>query len=363
MQDEPIHFIHFGCWNQGGCSSKLNNNLFRVMKKLNVHVEKSGPQFITVAGDNYYPIKNKDKTKYIVDSQLKSGFYCLPENIPIYLLMGNHDLDNNKKLLKVTENGYEKPEECHIFNLEKQISKKLQLIRPPSGNLVIHEIKGRVLFLMIDTSMYDASVDKDKDRTLDCYNKMLFDKNLSFLSLIKKQKNEVIEVIQALKRSDKLRDISKVIIIGHHPLCSIKMKKEKIETTLLSRLFTLFYNTIFKEFNYNRYIEYIYLCSDLHHYQVGKIIIKKNMRQTRKMSTSKRSRTSLGRPEEMTIQQYIVGTGGTKLDEAVDDSRVERKTTDRFNITYEMELSEEKFGFLDCKIEDDIVDFKFVTSH
>jgi hypothetical protein len=376
MQEDSIHFIHFGCWNQGGCSPKVNNNLFRVMKKLNIYVEKTNPQFIIVAGDNYYPVKNKDKsksdekketTKLIIDSQLKSGFYCLPENIPIYLLMGNHDLDNGKQLLRVTENGNEKPEECHILNMEKRISKELQLIRPHAGHLVIYELKGSVLFLMIDTSMYDVSMEKDKDRILDCYNKLLFQIQLSFLSLMRKQKNEILEIIRSLKKGDQLKDISKVVIVGHHPLCSFKMKKGKHETIVLNRALNLFYNTIFAEFRYNRSIEYIYLCSDLHQYQVGTIRIQKNARQTRK--STRRTRTTLtrnsssGRPEEMTIRQYIVGTGGTKLDDAIDGSHIDRKMIERFNVTYEMERSEEKFGFLDCRIVAGETDFTFVPSH
>ena len=53
-------FIHFGCWNKGGCyldkPSKGWNDLSSVMRNLReVSESHYKPEFVVVAGDNYYP--------------------------------------------------------------------------------------------------------------------------------------------------------------------------------------------------------------------------------------------------------------------------------------------------------------------
>ena len=61
------NFIHFGCWNNGGCQPDTTNDLWRVMKRLKEFVPK--PSFIVVAGDNYYP------TKTVVDKKKQKRLY------------------------------------------------------------------------------------------------------------------------------------------------------------------------------------------------------------------------------------------------------------------------------------------------
>ena len=60
-------FIHFGCWNYNKCDSDNlsesvkpdDTNITRVMKTIKKYIETSRPtpDFLTVAGDNYYFIK------------------------------------------------------------------------------------------------------------------------------------------------------------------------------------------------------------------------------------------------------------------------------------------------------------------
>jgi hypothetical protein len=55
-------FIHFGCWNNGLCDkNKGINGVSTVMNKLNKYVNKieNNVDFISIAGDNYYPEKIK----------------------------------------------------------------------------------------------------------------------------------------------------------------------------------------------------------------------------------------------------------------------------------------------------------------
>lgn len=60
------------------------------MHTLKVFTHKEQPDFIVVAGDNYYPgkVKNKmtgEKIKTIVPTDLAAGFVCLPKDVPIVL--------------------------------------------------------------------------------------------------------------------------------------------------------------------------------------------------------------------------------------------------------------------------------------
>ena len=128
--EEPTKFIQFGCWNNINKKGCLEN----VMKKLNEYVttDVTKPDFIVITGDNYYPQKekenkdkDKDKNKDKVDSEpvvkekkkekkekketvdgeieekkkiikfkdIEYGFQLLPKNIPIYTILGNHDLE------------------------------------------------------------------------------------------------------------------------------------------------------------------------------------------------------------------------------------------------------------------------------
>ena len=106
-------FIQFGCWN----NLNDNGNLRLVTNKLHQYLAKedtnngdnhdgknnSGNKtdFIVVSGDNYYNDKSKNaigKVKTILPDKLKQGIEMLSDSTnptPIYMLLGNHDLDTN----------------------------------------------------------------------------------------------------------------------------------------------------------------------------------------------------------------------------------------------------------------------------
>jgi len=56
-----MKFIHFGCWGNGLCAPGQDNGLTKMTTLLNKYVSqpenKDNIEFITVAGDNYYPSK------------------------------------------------------------------------------------------------------------------------------------------------------------------------------------------------------------------------------------------------------------------------------------------------------------------
>jgi hypothetical protein len=81
--------------------------------------------------------------------------------------------------------------------------------------------------------------------------------------------------------------------------------------------------------------KYYYLCSDLHLYQKGIIEVE---------VTSEEPKST------MTIQQYIVGTGGTKLDDALPTPIDTEKLYRSANVNYTLQEERKECGFLECII-------------
>lgn len=82
----------------------------------------------------------------------------------------------------------------------------------------------------------------------------------------------------------------------------------------------------------NNMLKYYYLCADLHLYQKGKIEFVTHNGDT------------------MEINQYIVGTGGTELDDEVSAS-LNGGTFKNDNIDYILEDCQHTYGFLECILE------------
>ena len=106
-------FIHFGCWNNTNDKKGTTiGKLKEVMEHLVAFIENPGeqsiykykPNFVIVAGDNYYPNKETTgekekeiKIKTIYKNKLIEGFKLLPDNIEVNMILGNHDLETNGK--------------------------------------------------------------------------------------------------------------------------------------------------------------------------------------------------------------------------------------------------------------------------
>ena len=205
---QPSHFVHFGCWNQGICSEEGSNPISRVMKKLRNFVTSTSPEFVMVAGDNYYPKKTGkdiDKKKLINNSDLESGFNCLPKDVPIYLLLGNHDLDTGGNLRLLSESNEEEvTEPCHILNKENALLTGLGLKRPrdQGRKLVMYTLLDNTLILMIDTTMYDMKPNKPNESLL-CYDKEI-NEPVSYNTIPALMELQVAEIESILTKPRKL---------------------------------------------------------------------------------------------------------------------------------------------------------------
>ena len=348
---ENKYFIQFGCWNQGKCDIDAETNpVSSVMRKLREVINKENkPEFICVAGDNYYPKKISKKQKLIEPDNLISGFNCLPPDIEIDMIMGNHDLatnydeDHKTHYIVGDPTIIEPVNSCFILEQEKIKTSDNNI------NLVLHKSRliNRALILMIDTTMYDES---DVTEALPCYSTLLNTRpNIPTPSLtdaeakaVSRQKIEELRtkqldfVLHAIRGN--IGNFDNVVIIGHHPIVGMKFKKED-QTNKIFKPFEAFIDLLQQIYLAlsESPVKYYYLCADIHLYQQGRVTI------------------NIDSEKNMNIEQYIVGTGGTELDNNIMDNAFDNNKIDsRIGVTYTINESKEKYGFLKCNIGNEV---------
>lgn len=354
------YFIHFGCWNNQNCYK--NNALSKVVNKISKLPDKTNLKFLSVCGDNYYPLKEKgedsNKKKSYIKGNLISGFQCLrnsvSKKIPIYMTYGNHDFEMDNNFQNIDEN-------CTITNDQIKISKlydiKLQLWQEIDFNK-------NTKLIFIDTSIYDNNKICEY---IKCYK--IINDIYKTIDIIREQQNNFIKnIVQNIKDNHK---ISNIIIIGHHPLAYLKTKEKTKEKTkdktkdkskhetkkqinfeiLNIELNNLLFNDIYLQLKNRPNINYYYLCADHHQYQCGNIQI-----------------SNLYNTGVLNIKQYIVGTGGAKLDPYDSTLIISDKIYEQQNIKYYMNYHDitnscSENGFLKCiqKFNNNI-DFEFIKA-
>jgi hypothetical protein len=353
-------FIHFGCWSSGFCNiNNPNNALSNVLKVLQDYLIKNPDIYcIIVSGDNYYPEKIKEngsKKKIFNLSNLVSGLNCLRTSSldrNVYLLIGNHELDNNENMVDVNNN---KIDECEILKTELNISNDLNFTLDNYLDSIILNLQiNNTLLIMIDTTMYDI---EENDLDFQCYkilikntNKNIDEKEITLSYIKENQRLRVENLLKKVIETKNIDFIKNICIFGHHPLCHSKYKNNEWKFNILNNddAIHLFYTTIFEyvKKNTSNKINYYYLCADLHNYEYGIINMKKEDYEDDAC---------------MLIQQYIVGTGGSELDEIGNEQpKIFSKSLKNMNFHYEIIDSKEKYGFLDCSIMNGTMFFDFI---
>ena len=396
--NNTLRFWQFGCWNNLNTTIKKDKvkalgclkDVIKLINERSSHTDTK-PDFLIISGDNYYPNKSKpkdenDKTqkkKIIFSEKLRQGIDYLPSTTPIYMILGNHDLETNTEgNLYIHNPGTpETPEnkDCEIIQLE--LDSLLQ-----KENIEYFFFKSRMLnpetlILMIDTSIYE--IDGEANIYLPCYNKffqnnkLYKNENMKPFDNIKKLRSyQLHKIMKAIKTNT---NIKYLIIVGHHPIYQLKKKKDTIPPIkYISDIHINFVPVLKNIFEILQDdVKYYYLCSDLHLFQKGKIQIiiktlttkalvqseRKSQTQRRKSQTQRKSQT----PEEykiMELQQYIVGTGGTELDDKlVDNTSIEiNRTYKERNVIYTFEEEQEECGFLECTITNGEPNFEFIST-
>jgi len=323
----------------------LNN----VMTQISQYIETEPVNFMIVAGDNYYPDKNVvngKKQKFIYQTLMENGFKQLPKTLPIYMILGNHDLETNTTKQKLFVENLSTPEkgDCAIINYQKQIVNNIS-----SKNvdyLLFKDImlNNDTLLLMIDTSMYS----NDVDNFLPCYNIFLERNFADSNELMEYQNNLIMEAITSNYSS-----VKNIIISGHHPITGVKYEDPDEETgETVGKIKILndipYFRDLLKKI-YEKMTQltgqnstrYYYLCADLHLYQKGKIYLP------------------IDETNNMEITQYVAGTGGTKLDNDIPKENIGR-SFESDGIRYLLEDCIKSCGFLECLVNEEPI-FKFIS--
>ena len=111
---EYSKFIFFGCWNNINCNSEY---IYRDIVLDYINDNETDVNQVYIAGDNWYTnikkIKDKEYKLYITDI-LRTGYDKLYRmNKEIYIAVGNHDVDRDKK----AESEYEEELNQSKFNI------------------------------------------------------------------------------------------------------------------------------------------------------------------------------------------------------------------------------------------------------
>ena len=346
-----MRFIHFGCWNHGLCNidAPQTNDLSRVMKKLSEYVAQNTPDFMTIAGDNYYQDKIKDKDekkpkekekkaktgedkgaaedkakaegkdaaegngdakgektgkakKIYNETNFLSGLRCLPDSIPKFVILGNHEYDN-----------IEQKDKCFMINEQKKHLKNTTYfndvicIRPTLHTLII----------MIDTTLYEINEDEFKTMCFkDAFSVIPPEFKESLPALIDYQNRTVYRHI------NNNSDVKNIIFIAHHPIVTSKFKPGKgNKNEILTKLYDFYVRLLNIPFVFGKNI--YHLCADNHLYQNGLITFKQ--------------------AHEKQIRQIVCGTGGAEKDYC---PQPESKPFVNDQIKYEFECNSVN-GFLD----------------
>ena len=336
--DIAQRFTMFGCWNNGICNPDAPglNSLSRVFDSL--MRSSFNPEFYIVAGDNYYPTTTKVagvKSKALDDEALTSGFTCLTSladrhgQIPVYLLMGNHDLQE--------ETDFGEDKECDIITAE------LESARGTSIDVdTTVKRSGDTVFIFLDTNLYEGESASKYARCELIYR----DQTAALHGL---DKTDIIERItgdmerDVIEKLDRIQncgvDITNIFVVGHHPILGLKRKLNKDTGVIKKKVQRLddrgafFIGGLFQKFPV---ASSYYLCADIHQYQEGFITIE---------------------GFDNHIRQFTVGTGGAELDEYLPDPD---STTINGPLSYHFQYGESTNGYLQVHREGPVYEFNFI---
>lgn len=330
-----MSFVHFGCWNYGKCDLESPTNGMSIVIKKLIQDPSINPDFFVVAGDNYYPKKDKFNRKIFDKEDFDSGMKCIEELMkktgkPLYMLMGNHDLQYENALFDTEGN---KLPQCNL--IEKQVAFSKDFNFNSNGFMIPGT---NTLCIFINSVLYTSK----KSEVLDCvklYRPEEYGDYETIDKVIEHQEQDIIAIVDCAKTL-KIQ-IKNIVVVAHDPIVTRRIKQKKgivndIRKPLLAdgiKFLSKLYNMVPEAKKY-------YLCADTHQYQYG--IVK------------------LG---DIIIEQYVVGTGGTKCDmEEISNDENEVKIQTEHEISISLQIIETKryFGYLYCMHEAENLKCEFI---
>ena len=255
-------FIFFGCWNNIDCTSTFTNRdiVLHLLKKLFINKK------IILAGDNWYNYKIKNsKLKYYPLYVLESGYKLLFDiSKEVDIVLGNHDINMDTEKLNQKHNIIEnfcnnlgcllKVQYKTIYNiLNSTVSPNIPLIYTsplkPISTVNLFSCcpklinRDGVYFLYINTNVFETNT-----------------------CLINEYKSLIEKALLECPVNNLL------FIIGHHPFAGLKIKKNIYAIQTASNLYKSANTTaIYAILDLFTKYKSIYLCADIHNFQVCKL--------------------------------------------------------------------------------------------
>jgi len=281
-----MSLIFFGCWGD------YKYRVREVLKSLYQYIKRDPDVTnVIVAGDNYYIDKNKEKQKKYVPGEASSiiGLLHLATmDVHTDVLAGNHEYDRieNSKITGDYKHELSKKDECFILQEETNTFDRInnekfnfRTIHSPAEESFL--LLNDVLYLFLDSSMYEYKLPE-------CYASYPEKENEIILPTLKL---EQIAKMRKILGMENIKDkYKKITVCAHHPLYIFRVKDGVYKDPVPN------YQILSALFEFLPVAEIDYLCADFHVYQESKLHVTHGDRS-------------------ITINQYIVGTGGTELDE------------------------------------------------
>jgi hypothetical protein len=299
-----MKFFAFGCWNLKGCIG--NPNLQKIVNNIKLCPDF---QYGLILGDNIYKDKSINEKQYSIDTLL-DGMYCLDSiEKPLYIVLGNHDVEVCDILTKqLIKNVQRTPELKPIKNWRIETNYYTKVLK---GNVVIK-------LIVLDTNLFEDNVpmyDKQECPSVNVSN--------SFKLMMTKLKQDLNNV----------NNVDWIIIAGHTPLASIKPKfKGDIKQRDLQ---TIDFDK-FKEFidiisDCEKFDNILYLCADTHNFQQNVIEWTKDSKSYK-------------------LNEYVIGTGGASPD-ILEPTNYLDKTFNIYkeNDTYKLTMKKFCFSYGYCE--------------
>lgn len=356
--------VHFGCWNEGGCSTSRNNPLSYVKKELTKLDNKEKIDFYLVAGDNYYQDKQKDKkiTEFN-EKQFTEGFNCLASlNGHKYILLGNHDTTAIPRYYNTTN--IEPKHVCHTIHKEIEFTRtskyksKFTMIKP-STTQHLYLPYSKTLFILLDTNLLQSDED-DIKKVLECSIEYYNEYPGEYLTAqdfvntyIEHLINSTNKYISQLGVDNLDTYFNNLIFVGHHPIYGIKSKQKFGDFKNKGQHFSKAgLDLIINIINMVKPKNVFHLCADIHNYQKNQLVISfpksrlQNTYSTNNSSTSNNSNIS-NINNQFVITQFITGTGGAHQDK-LPKAPFKNIKIDYYTVNYDITDSKDEgnYGFL-----------------
>lgn len=259
------NFVFFGCWNNINCKDKNVLNVRDTVLSLLKILKKNTK--IMLAGDNWYSQK-RDNKKYYLPEILISGYKKLFDvSKDVSIVLGNHDINKPKDRTLCEDLG------CMLFLQVKAIQ---NILSNSTDNLNVTEMQIKPLYRFNKVKLYSC-----EPRLVKQYNSNVYFLYLN-TNIFLEDVEYIYNYIEKIEKLLTLKYISLLYIIGHHPFSSYKPKDTDTDPSKYFKSVKELYfkkpaedkdkiAAIYSFLDIFARYKSIYLCADVHNFQICKL--------------------------------------------------------------------------------------------